>query len=131
MEPLVDFSEEQSFARVDWSSVPNLPGVYIIFDRGETVHVGMAGRNGQGGVRNRLRDHASGQIVNMFAQYLILARIQQLHEPRITHPRDAKEACRRYIAEHCAFKYKVVGSAAEARALEARLKQQLSPSLNP
>ncbi len=131
IEPLVGFSEEQLFARANWTSIPNSPGVYVISDRGETVYVGMAGRNGQGGVRNRLRDHASGQIVNMFAQYLFLARVQQLHEPRITHPREAKEACRKYISEHCGFRYKVVGSAAEARALEAALKQELSPSLNP
>jgi hypothetical protein len=131
MDSLDGFCETQQFARTDWTTVPNLPGVYVIFDRGETVYVGMAGRNGQGGVRNRLRDHASGQIVNMFAQYLFLARVQQLYEPRITHPRDAKDACRKYIGEHCTFRYKIVESAAEARALENGLKRSLVPSLNP
>lgn len=36
----------------------------------------MSGRNGKGNLLNRLRDHCSGQIVNMFAQYLFLARVQ-------------------------------------------------------
>ncbi|MFO0876098.1 MAG: hypothetical protein U0840_01895 [Gemmataceae bacterium] len=66
----------------------------------------------------------------MFAQYLFLARVQFVSEERITHPRTAKAACRAYIAERCWFRYRVVGTAAEARALEARLKVDLSPALN-
>jgi hypothetical protein len=93
--------------------------------------VGMAGRNGNGGIRNRLRDHASGQIVNMFAQYLFLARVQFLKEDRINHPRDAKTACRDYISTRCAFRYLAAASAAAARANEMRLKQELRPALNP
>jgi hypothetical protein len=34
--------------------------VYVIHDLDEVVYVGMAGRNGKGTLRNRLRDHASG-----------------------------------------------------------------------
>ena len=35
----------------------------------------------------------------MFAQYLFLARVQFIPRERITHPRDAKAACHRYIVE--------------------------------
>jgi hypothetical protein len=91
----------------------------------------MAGRNGKGSIRNRLRDHASGQIVNMFAQYLFLARVQFLGAKRITHPRNAKAACRDYIARRCTFQYIPTGDAAEARALENQLKKELNPALNP
>ena len=72
----IPLSAPIAFADAKWSAVPNEPGVYVIADQEEIVYVGMAGRNGKGGVRNRLRDHASGQIVNMFAQYLFLARVQ-------------------------------------------------------
>src|SRR6266571_4471941 len=66
----VPLSEPIAFATVKWHSIPDQPGVYVIADQNEVVYVGMAGRNGKGSIRNRLRDHASGQIVNMFAQYL-------------------------------------------------------------
>jgi hypothetical protein len=56
--------------------------------------------------------------------------VQFVSEERITHPRAAKAACRAYIAERCSFRYRVVGTAAEARELEARLKIELSPGLN-
>src|SRR5437773_6359739 len=105
------------YATVKWSNIPDEPGVYVIADQNEVVYVGMAGRNGKGSIRNRLRDHASGQIVNMFAQYLFLARVQFRNEQRITHPRDAKMACREYIAKRCTFQYATTANAAEARAL--------------
>lgn len=127
----VPLSDPMSFAGVEWSAVPNEPGVYVIADENEVVYVGMAGRNGKGGIRNRLRDHASGQIVNMFAQYLFLARVQFLGTERITHPRDAKGACREYIASRCSFQYKTTADAVAARALENRLKAELRPALNP
>src|SRR5262245_36870454 len=113
----VSLSERIAFATVKWNNIPDKPGVYVIVDQNEVVYVGMAGRNGKGSIRNRLRDHASGQIVNMFAQYLFLARVQFLGAERITHPRDAKRACREYIASRCSFRYKVTTSSAEARAL--------------
>ena len=119
------------FAEVDWQSVPDEPGVYVISDGDEVVYVGMAGRNGRGSLRNRLRDHASGQIVNMFAQYLFLARVQFLHEPRINHPRKAKAACQAYIRDHCGFRFLVTQDGASARALENELKVSLKPTLNP
>jgi hypothetical protein len=124
-------SERQRFEDTDWSSVPPDPGVYVIYDRDEVVYVGMAGRNGHGSLRNRLRDHASGQIVNMFAQYLFLARVQFLGDERITHPREAKAACRRYIHERCSFRYLVTTDAVKARDLENQLKVELQPSLSP
>src|SRR5690348_12264541 len=58
------------FSEVAWPRVPDEPGVYVIYDIDEVIYVGMAGRDGKGSLRNRLKDHASGQIVNMFAQYL-------------------------------------------------------------
>src|SRR4051812_42992717 len=124
------FSSPVRFDGVDWSAVPAEPGVYVIFDREECLYVGMAGRDGGGSLRSRLKDHSSGQVVNMFAQYLFLARVQFQSDERITHPRAAKAACRAYILERCSFRYRVVGTAAEARALEARLKSELSPALN-
>jgi hypothetical protein len=66
----------------------------------------------------------------MFAQYLFLARVQFTVPERVTHPRAAKAACRAYITERCAFRFKPLASAAEARALEAALKHQLRPVLN-
>ena len=111
--------------------MPASPGVYVIYDRGEVIYVGMSGRNGKGNLRNRLRDHCSGQIVNMFAQYLFLARVQFSSRNRITHPRDAKAACHRYIVDRCSFRYRVAGDGRQARQLETELKSELRPTLNP
>ena len=127
----VDLSERIEFHDTRWADIPAEPGVYVIYDVDEVVYVGMAGRNGQGSLRNRLRDHSSGQIVNMFAQYLFLARVQFLAEERITHPREAKSACQSYIRERCSFRYRVTTDAGEARDLENELKFQLKPALNP
>ena len=124
-------SESIRFRDVSWSEVPDASGVYVISDLDEVVYVGMAGRDGRGCLRNRLRDHASGQIVNMFAQYLFLARVQFLSDERITHPREAKAACRAYIRERCSFRYLATADASEARELESRLKLELRPALNP
>jgi excinuclease UvrABC nuclease subunit len=127
---LLGFSEVTPFSGVIWSSIPNTPGVYVIFERTEILYVGMAGRDGGGSLRNRLRDHSSGQIVNMFAQYLFLARVQFIPAERITHPRAAKDACRAYILERCCLRYRVMPNAVEARALENALKRLLKPALN-
>ena len=124
-------SDPIPFRNANWIDIPNVPGVYVIADNREIVYVGMSGRNGKGGLRNRLRDHASGQIVNMFAQYLFLARVQFLGNERIAHPRDAKAACKAYIEERCSFQYAVAETAAEARAMEQQLKGELNPKLNP
>ncbi|HTR55610.1 MAG TPA: hypothetical protein VMJ10_33265 [Kofleriaceae bacterium] len=119
------------FAEADWPQVPDEPGVYVIYDLEEVIYVGMAGRDGKGSLRSRLKDHASGQIVNMFAQYLFLARVQFESSDRITHPRDAKAAVRKYLQTRCSFRYVTTASAAEARKLEQQLKMQLGPVLNP
>src|SRR5262249_43888853 len=124
------FSRLTAFDGIDWNAVPATPGVYVIFDRDECLYVGMAGRDGGGTLRSRLKDHSSGQVVNMFAQYLFLARVQFQSEERITHPRAAKVACRDYILERCSFRYLVVGTAAEARVLEGKLQGELAPALN-
>lgn len=124
------FSAPIRFETVVWDGVPSEPGVYVIFDREECVYVGMAGRNGGGSLRSRLQDHSTGQVVNMFAQYLFLARVQFVSEERITHPRAAKAACRAYIADRCSFRYCVVRTATDARALETKLKVDLVPALN-
>jgi predicted GIY-YIG superfamily endonuclease len=119
------------FSDVDWATIPDIAGAYVIFDGDEVIYVGMAGRDGSGSLRRRLRDHASGQIVNMFAQYLFLARVQFLMEERCRHPNEAKTACREYIRERCAFSFITAVDGAEARKLEKLLKQELRPSLNP
>jgi hypothetical protein len=93
----------------------------VISDADEVIYVGMAGRNGRGSLRERLKDHASGQIVNMFAQYLFLSRVQFVSDERITHPRATKAACRAYIAERCSFQFLAATNGAEARALEEQL----------
>ena len=124
-------SSPVQFADVVWSEVPDQPGVYVIYDGQEVLYVGMAGRNGRGSLRNRLKDHRSGQIVNMFAQYLFLARVQFIPKDRITHPRQAKAACHMYIVDRCSFRYSATRDSSEARKLEDRLRDELVPVLNP
>jgi hypothetical protein len=124
------FSEPVRFAEVEWNAVPDTPGVYIIYDRAEVLYVGMAGRDGHGSLRQRLKDHSTGQVVNMFAQYLFLAKVQFEVPERITHPRAAKDACRAYILERCSFRHRSLTSAGEARALEGELKRNLKPTRN-
>ena len=125
-----EFSDAVSFDSVDWNAIPDASGVYIIYDRDDILYVGMAGRDGRGTLRRRLKDHSSGQVVNMFAQYLFLARVQFVSVERITHPRDAKSACRAYIVDRCSFRFKVTATASEARELENNLKRELRPILN-
>jgi excinuclease UvrABC nuclease subunit len=124
------FTEAVAFHAVNWNSVPEEAGVYAIYDRDELLYVGMAGRDGKGSLRRRLKDHSSGQVVNMFAQYLFFARAQFLAEERVTHPARAKELCQRYMNEWCLVSWRVCASAAEARELENSLKQSHRPALN-
>ncbi len=131
MSRTIELSDKIGFQDVDWGAVPDRPGVYVIYDENETIYVGMAGRNGRGSLRNRLRDHASGQIVNMFAQYLFLDRVQFVSSNRIRHPREARAACRLYIHDRLSFRFAVTYDGAEARDAEGELKRLLSPSLNP
>jgi len=129
--PTLDgFSTPVPFSTVLWPSVPDEPGVYAIFDIDELLYIGMAGREGKGSLRRRLKDHASGQVVNMFAQYLFFARAQYLVAERVSHPNQAKALCQRYIRERCALSWRSCPSAVEARSLEAVLKASLRPALN-
>lgn len=120
-----------SFANVDWNSVPDTPGVYVISDRDEVIYVGMAGRNGKGSLRKRLKDHRSGQIVNMFAQYLFLDRVQFVSEERITRPENAKIACHAYVTGRCSFRFVTTETGEQARELEQRFRVELRPTFNP
>jgi hypothetical protein len=84
----------------NWAAMPDTPGVYVIFDRAEVIYVGMAGRNGKGSLHKRLRDHSTGQVVNMFAQYTLFNRLlDSANLPR--SPQEAGQRCRAYIRKHC------------------------------
>ncbi len=123
------FAPAFSLGAPDWSGVPDRPGVYVIFDRTEVIYVGMAGRDGQGSLRRRLRDHASGQVVNMFAQYLLFDRLlDPAALPRT--PQAAGLLCRSYIRANCSARTLATATGAEARAVEQRLRADLAPSLN-
>ncbi len=98
---LPGFTEAVAFLAVSWNSVPDEAGVYAIYDQEELLYVGMAGRDGKGSLRRRLKNHSSGQVVNMFAQYLFFARAQFLAHERVIHPAQAKELCQRYMKERC------------------------------
>jgi excinuclease UvrABC nuclease subunit len=119
------------FDSVDWATIPDGPGAYVIYDKDEVIYVGMAGRDRKGSLRRRLRDHASGQIVNMFAQYLFLSRVQFVGDDRIRQPNVAKTACRVYLRQNCAFRFLLADNGTDARLLEHQLKQELRPTLNP
>ncbi len=109
--------------------IPDTPGVYVIFEGNDVIYVGMAGRNGAGSLRRRLRDHASGQVVNMFAQYMLFARL--LDGPdRPRTPREAAARCRAYIRAHCSVRVLSLVDGREARLVEDELRQRLSPYFN-
>jgi excinuclease UvrABC nuclease subunit len=113
----------------EWSTIPDTPGVYVIFDRGEVIYVGMAGRDGKGSLRRRLRDHASGQVVNMFAQYLLFSRILDPKDlPR--SPQEAGKRCRSHIQQYCSVRVWTAPDGKEARIVEAQLREKLHPTLN-
>ena len=113
----------------NWATVPDTAGVYVIFDKDEPIYVGMAGRDGKGSLRRRLRDHASGQVVNMFAQYLLFDRILDPNDlPR--SPQEAGQRCRAYIRQNCFARVLPADDAAKARVVEARLRAEIAPALN-
>jgi excinuclease UvrABC nuclease subunit len=124
-------SKKCRFATVDWERVPESPGVYVIYDKSECIYVGMSGRDGGGNLRKRLKDHRSGQMVNMFALYLFLDRVQFLHQPPIRHPKRGKQVVQEYIDAHCSFRWIATGTGSEARLLEKAKKKSLRPTLNP
>lgn len=123
------FSPRHSFANRNWRTVPDIPGVYVILDGSEAIYVGMAGRNGKGSLRRRLRDHSSGQIVNMFVLYLLFDRILYTADsPR--SPNEAKIRCRAYICHECEFRFLAVQDKTEVFRLENQLKRELQPTFN-
>ncbi len=118
-----------SMGTADWSVVPDTAGVYVIFAGDEVIYVGMAGRDGKGSLRRRLRDHASGQVVNMFTQYLLFNRILDPADlPR--SPQEAGRRCRAHIRQFCEVRVLPAADAAAARAVEVRLRSELAPTLN-
>ena len=118
-----------SMGTADWTAVPDTPGVYVIFDRDEVIYVGMAGRNGKGSLRKRLRDHSTGQVVNMFAQYMLFNRLlDPVDLPR--SPQEAGKRCRAYIREHCTARALPSEDGAAARAIEIQLRSRLAPTFN-
>ena len=74
------WSRSVPFRVVAWDDVPDVPGVYVILDGDELLYVGMAGRDGKGSLRRRLRNHYTGNMVNMFKQYLWFAIVQHEQE---------------------------------------------------
>ena len=123
------FTPSLPFKHTIWSTVPDRPGVYVILDRDEIVYVGMAGRSGKGSLRRRLADHARGQVVNMFVQYLLFDRILPMPDPPRS-PRSATLKCRAYIRRNCYFRALAVEGARDAFRLEKQLKRDLDPTFN-
>lgn len=77
-----------------------MPGIYVIFGRGEVIYVRMVDRNGKGSLRKRLREHSTGQVVNMFAQYMLFNRLLDPADlPR--SPQEAGQRCRANLREYC------------------------------
>jgi len=113
----------------DWSLVPDTPGVYVIFVEDEVIYVGMAGRDGKGSLRRRLRDHATGQVVNMFAQYLLFDRILDPTDLP-NSPQEGGRRCRAYIRQFCGVRVLPASNGAAARAVEIKLRGELAPTLN-
>lgn len=113
----------------DWTVVSDTPGAYVIFDENEVIYVGIAGRDGKGSLRRRLRDHASGQVVNMFAQYLLFDRILDPTDLPCS-PQEAGQRCRAHIRQHCLTRVLPTKDAATARAVEADLCSELAPAFN-
>lgn len=123
------FAPPFHMGQADWSAVPDMPGVYVLFEGEEIIYVGMAGRDQKGSLRRRLRDYASGQIVNMFAQYVLFARLLSSGDlPR--SPRGATLKCREYIRAGCKARTFSLADKAEARRIERQLRQSLQPVFN-
>lgn len=123
------FSPQITMGITDWSVVPDTPGVYVLFEDDEVIYVGMAGRDQKGSLRRRLRDHASGQIVNMFAQYLLFARLLP-KDDRPSTPREATLQCRAYIRAHCTARVLSRADKSEAVSVERQLRRRLQPTFN-
>ena len=85
------------FREVAWDDVPDVPGVNVILDGDELLYVGMAGRDGKGSLRRRLRNHYTGNMMNMFKQYLWFAIVQHQQPALVSSPSEAARLCRAYV----------------------------------
>ncbi len=121
------WSAPVAFHAVEWDQVPDLPGVYAVFDSDRFLYVGMAGRNGRGSLRRRLKDHRNGNMVNMLKQYLWFAIVQHQSPTKAGSPAEAAARCRAYMDRCLSFRYRSCEDGAVARALEAQIKQGDSP----
>ena len=124
-----DGFREVSLGTDDWRNVPDKPGVYVVLEGGKPVYVGMAGRKGgKGSIQKRLKDHASGQLVNMFAQYLLFYRILPLPDSPRT-PDDARDRCKEYARSKFTARYREVMPERVGK-WEKELIRRLNPEFN-
>lgn len=115
------------FREVAWPEVPDVPGVYAVFDEHEFLYVGMAGRNGKGSLRRRLKAHRDGNLANMLKQYLWFGIVQHRDEVPADTPAEASARCREYMMRNLAFRHRTCDDAGAARELENKLKRGESP----
>ncbi len=118
-----DWSDLITFASVDWPDVPETPGVYAVFEGERLLYAGMAGRNGRGNLRKRLKNHRDGNMVNMLKQYLWFAIVQHLDSELATSPGEAARRCRDYMTEMLSFRCLSCADGAQARGIEDQLKR--------
>lgn len=118
-----DWSPEIAFDSVTWADVPDTPGAYTVFDGESLLYVGMAGRDGKGSLRRRLKNHRDGNMVNMLKQYLWFAIVQHINEKPASTPQEAAGRCREFMMERLSLRYLVCSDGAEARREENGLKR--------
>lgn len=120
---------------ITWDSIPEGPGVYVVFWDERLLYVGMAGASKTGGLRGRLRSHVRGNLVNMLQQYLWFGIVQDHAEVPTRTPQDASRQCRAFMEENLAIRFRPCADAETARSLEAALKRGDghwgTPQLNP
>ena len=131
---ITDWSAQIPFHELSSPDLPDTPGVYVVFDGDKLLHVGMAGRDGRGSLRRRLRDHRDGNMVNMLKQYLWFALVQHLDSEPARTPQEAARRCRAFMMSRLSFRYLTCADGAHARAVESEIKRGKSkwgtPTLN-
>jgi hypothetical protein len=135
----------QLYSFRDWPNraVPQLAaGVYTIWREDELIYVGMAGRSltadhiaagqakaKQGGLFSRLGSHASGrrsgdQFCVYVADRLVLPSLTPDEIAAIGSGRHSLDALvRTFIHAHLSYRFLIVEGGAEARALEALVRE--------
>jgi hypothetical protein len=122
-DPLVSFSDVIRFADVSWSTIPDAPGVYVIYDHAELLSF----RKGGG-----LVDAADARIVRKKGKYPLRAayrprpvgpeprerRADEHHLPRHEHGRRDREPSLHALRM---VRVMVVGAVAASLALVVRL----------